>query len=379
MSSHAIALRKTYKYRLYGSKHTKHLHQSINAAGYIWNHALALQRRYFKLRGQFIPLGKLKSHIAKLRRESPRFSWWKSLGSQAVQQVLERLDAAYQRFFEKQGGRPGFKKVKSYRSFTLKQTGYKVLVDPKTPVEKKRGIGLIRIGQHEYKFVKHRPIQGKIKTVTVKRDACNRLWLCFSVEAEMERPKQVTSGQTAGFDFGLKTFLVDSEGHDWMHPQFFKRNLAAIKKLNRQLSRKKPPSHNRQRAKHALARAHLRIADKRRDFHFQLAHDLCDRYDKLIFEDLNIQGMKKWWGRKVSDLGFAQFLQIVDWVAFKRGQQVVKIGRFERTTGVCSACGHGQPMGLRDRIFCCRECGFTLDRDWNAALNIKALGHSCDG
>lgn len=290
-----------------------------------------------------------------------------------VQQVLERLDMAYQRFFEGKGDRPAFKKVKSYRSFTLKQAGYKILPDTA------KGAGCIRIGNRHYKFVKHRDFPDKIKTVTVKRDACHRLWLCFSVEEEMELPQQTTSSQIAGFDFGLKTFLVDSDGHDWMHPQFFKQNLTTLRKLNRQLSRKQTGSNNRQRAKYNLARAHIRMADKRLDFHFQLAHGLCDRHDKLIFEDLNTQGMKKLWGRKVSDLGFAQFMQVIEWVAFKRGKQVVKIDRFERTTGLCSQCGHQQSMTLRERTFQCEHCGFTLDRDWNAALNIKALGHQCDG
>jgi putative transposase len=128
-------------------------------------------------------------------------------------------------------------------------------------------------------------------------------------------------------------------------------------------------------AQRHMARRHIRIADKRRDFHFKLAHRLCDNYDVLIFEDLNIAAMKKLWGRKVSDLGFAQFMQILEWIAFKRAKKIIQIDRFERTTGKCSACAEQQKLGLEARIFCCKHCGLVLGRDHNAALNILEAGH----
>jgi putative transposase len=97
----------------------------------------------------------------------------------------------------------------------------------------------------------------------------------------------------------------------------------------------------------------------------------------LVFENLNIAGMKRLWGRKVSDLGLSQFLEIVAWVAFKRGKRFIQIGRWDRTTCKCSACGHVQTMALADRIFCCQNpaCGLVIDRDRNAAINIRELGH----
>jgi putative transposase len=85
--------------------------------------------------------------------------------------------------------------------------------------------------------------------------------------------------------------------------------------------------------------------------------------------------MKKLWGRKVSDVDFSQFIEIVKWVALKRGKQVVFIDRWSRTTGICSSCGHKQKLDLKDRLFCCENCGLVLDRDHNAALNIRELGH----
>jgi putative transposase len=95
----------------------------------------------------------------------------------------------------------------------------------------------------------------------------------------------------------------------------------------------------------------------------------------MVFEDLNLDAMKRLWGRKVSDLGFAQFVKVLDWVAFKRGKRVEKISRWERTTGKCSNCGHTQKLDLSDRVFQCQHCGHTLGRDHNAAINILEAGH----
>jgi putative transposase len=103
---------------------------------------------------------------------------------------------------------------------------------------------------------------------------------------------------------------------------------------------------------------------------------LCDQFDVLCFEDLNLDGMKRLWGRKVSDLAFYQFIGTLKYVATKRGKTVVQIGRFERTTGKCSHCGQLQALALRERTFHCDSCGFTIDRDHNAAMNIQYSGAS---
>ena len=145
--------------------------------------------------------------------------------------------------------------------------------------------------------------------------------------------------------------------------------------MNRELSRKVDGSKHRKRARRALAKHSADVANKRREYHFKLAHRLGDEYDVLYFEDLNLSGMKAMWGRKVSDLGFAKFVKILEWVAFKRGKSVVKIDRFTPTTKTCSGCGQRHHLTLRDRVLSC-SCGLVIDRDHNAAINIKTAGTS---
>jgi putative transposase len=379
--AHSIEVRRTYKYRLYrNDKLDPHLHDTINISGIIWNHLTALQKRYYRLTGKHISEGRMKQHIAHLRMETQRFAYWRLVGSQAVQDICERHEAAYERFFKQQGGLPRFKKVKQYTSFTLKQTGWKLLMYNQNtfkPNGKPRSArGAVEIQGVAYKFVQHRPLAGEVKTVTVKRDAAGRLWVCFSVVETLVIEDERSTGESGAFDFGLKVFLMTAEGQAIANPLFYQQDLPRIRQIQAQVSKKVTGSANQQAGKRHLARRHLRIADQRRDFHFQLAHELCSRYDTLIFEDLSLAGMKALWGRKVSDLGFAQFLKTLKWVACKRGKRVVLIDRFERTTQKCSNpnCGHKQSLALADRTFICETCGLVLDRDHNAALNILEAG-----
>jgi putative transposase len=381
MFTQTIRIRRTFKYRFYHcSKKEKKLQRLINIAALIWNHSLALHRRYYRRFGKHLSIKQLKKHISYLRMKSQKYAHWKLLGSQAVQDVLERLERAYERFFAKKGGLPRFKKVKSYKSFTLKATaGWDLLPDLKHACDerKERGIGQIKIGKTIYKFIKHRELKGLIQTITIKRDSCGYLWLCLSVIEEMQVPVlEISTSKIGGFDFGLRTFLTEHTGQKYKAPQYLKLSLDRLRHLHRAISRKVQGSNNRKKSQWFLARTHLRIADKRRDFHFKLAHELCKCYDVLVFEDLNLDGMKRLWGRKVSDLGFHQFLEIIQWIAFKQGKVVIKLERFSPTSQLCSGCGNRQKLSLKQRVFDCTTCDLVLDRDLNAAINIQKTGAS---
>jgi putative transposase len=308
-------------------------------------------------------------HITKLKKQK-RFTYWNLLGSQAVQDIAQRIDRSYKLFFEnrKRGIRsapPSFKKVRRYKSFTLKQAGYWLL-------DRNR----IVIMGHEYRYFKPREVEGKIKTLTVKRDSLGDIYLYLTCETE-EGPVEPRSGESVGFDFGLKMFLKASDGEDAEAPLFFKQGMKEIRKLNKSLSRKKKGSHNRKRARFELARAHRRIADRRRDYHFKLAKELTEKYSLICVEDLNLKAMQKLWGRKISDLGHSQFVNILKYQCAKTGATVVEIPRFYPSSKTCSNCGHvldDLPLGVREWI--CPACGAKHDRDLNAALNILRVGAS---
>jgi len=381
--SDSITVRRTYQYQLYRcDKKDRKLRHKLFVASSVWNHFIALQRRCYRLTGKYIPLNRMNSHVLKLRN-TQRFALWQDLYSQACQDVCKRVDDGYQRFFNGLAKRPPrFRKAKKYRSFTFPQFGYgyKLLKynhnQPKAKGKFTRVRSYIQIDGVKYRFVQHRPMGGDIKTLTIKRDSVGRLWLFFSVVESMTI-EQASTGQSGGFDFGLQAFLTDDAGRARSSPQFFAQGIRKTRQLYRQFSRKQEGSKRYKRARRALAKHSADVANRRHDHHFKLAHQLCDQYDVLCFEDLNLEGMKRLWGRKVSDLGFASFLEILEWVAFKRGKQVVKIDRWYPSTQKCHHCGYlNADITLRDREWVCPNCGTHHKRDHNAAINIKTAGAS---
>lgn len=358
---------KTLKFRLYRSKQAKSINQQIDISGIIYNHCISLHKRYYAQYGRHLSKYLLQKHIARLKKRS-EYAFWKLVDAQAIQNIVERIQAGYELFFENlkrdiKTNPPKFKKVKRYKSFTLKQTSWKLLEGNK-----------IKLRGKVYKFVKHREIEGKIKTVTVKRDNLGNLWLCLAVKQEIE-PSESTTGKSAGFDFSLKTFLVSSDGEVIQSPEFLKRHSNQLAKAQRILSRKAKGSKAWNRARLNVARIHKRITDKRRDWFFKLAHQLTDEYDYLFFETLNLKGMQRIWGRKVSDLAFSDFLLILRWVAKLKGKVVHFIDRWFPSTKTCSCCGYiNRNLTLNDRWWRCPDCQVVHDRDSNAAVNIWTEG-----
>ena len=356
---------KTLKFKLYQHKRNRYLKRQINAAGVIYNHAIALHKRYYRMFKKHLNCAKLQVHIAKIRK---RNQFWQSVGSQAVQDICQRIEKAYQLFFKhhKKGVRPpNFKKVRKYKSFTLKQAGYKFL-----------GGNRIKIGSRVYQYWNSREIEGTVKTVTIKRTSLGELFMVVVVDSS-EFVIEVETSRIAGFDFGLKTFLTCSDGSKIESPQFLKQSINEITKASRKLSSKKKGSANREQARKHLVRKHEDVTNRRSDWFGKLAHKLIDKFDVLCFETLNLKGMQRLWGRKISDLAFREFLQILEWVAKKKGKQVVCIDRWYPSSKTCSCCGHVlESLELSVRVWRCPSCNSVNDRDENAALNICAVGAS---
>lgn len=200
---------KTFCFKLYHSDHNNALMSQINIAGLIFNHCIALHKRYYRLFGKHIQVYQLMKHLTKLKR-TKRFAYMRKLGSQAVQNIAERIDRAYTLFFA-----------------NLKRK--------------------VRTSPPKFK-------EGKVKTLTVKRDAVGDIYIYLVCDSQLEQVK-LRTGKSVGFDFGLKTFLTASDGHDIVSPYFFMQNIKSIRSKCRKLSRRKKGSHNRERYRKELARA----------------------------------------------------------------------------------------------------------------------------
>jgi putative transposase len=370
---------KTYKYKLYKTKRLKNIHRLINISAEIYNHCIALHKRYYRLYGKTLNMYKLQSHTTKLKKRIS-YSHWNNLGSQAVQEITERIDKGYKKFFRHENKRPPtFKKKCKYKSFVLKGTvGYKI------------DGNVLTINKKHYKLWLSKEIDGRLKTLTVKRDTLGDIYVLISLEKYNFKDLTpalrmlyineiifliqggIMSGKSAGMDFGLKTFLTMFDGYclgDRKSPLYFLKSLSKIRKSSKAVSKKKKGSHNRKQAVLSLARLHKKISNQRSDFFFKLANDLSG-YDNIFIEDLNLKAMQMLWGRKISDVSFAKFVRILE-----TKTNVVKIDRFYSSSKKCSDCGYVyHDLSLKERYWYCPKCGVWHNRDENAAKNIYAEG-----
>lgn len=351
----------TYKYKLYTSKRTKHLDAMLREASWVWNNALALQKRYYKMYGGYIDVVRLKAKWVRWYGKSTR------LHSQTVQEILERLDKSYQRFFHHiQIRPPKFKKADDFKSFVFKQGGYTLNGNVLT----------INKINKRYKFSLSRPYEGvgKIKNVAIKRTPLGEYFVYLFIEAKTETIGKTHNGASVGIDFGLKTYMTLSTGKRIQSPLYLKQALGAKRTADRHLSKKQEGSNHRRAARRAKNRVEELITNRRDNWQWELAHDLCRRFDVICIEDLSLKGMTSLWGRKMADLAHGKFVRKLEYLAGKYGVTVQKIDRWFPSSKLCD-CGHVyKELTLRDREWTCPVCGLHHDRDLHAANNILRQG-----
>ncbi|MEZ4728193.1 MAG: RNA-guided endonuclease TnpB family protein [Caldilineaceae bacterium] len=281
--------------------------------------------------------------------------------------MIEPIPCSLATSSESRTSPPGFKKVKKYSSFTLKQAGWKLLSG----------------GPQARSAFKARSINSAKAEIYQKASRLSpssvTVWaisICTVVEEDVQPNHQAMTGNSAGFDFGLKVFLTTSDGDEIESPLYYRQSLAELKAAH-VMSSKVKFSNNWKKAKANVTRLSQTVVNKRRDWFFKLAHELTDKYDHLFFEDLAMKGMQALWGCKISDMARSEFMGTLKHVASLKGKAVGLIDRFYPSSKTCFACGHiHKDLTLSDREWTCPGCGCIHDRDRNAALNIHKVGAS---
>jgi len=287
--------------------------------------------------------------------------------SQVLQNISKRITDGYTFFYARRraglkAGLPRFKKYGKYKSITYPQSGFKI-VNNHLRLSK---IGDVRINQH-------RDIQGKIKTLTVKRTQSGKWYAYFACvvdEQSMEKPFK-----DVGIDVGLNSFAILSDETVIDNPRFYRKLEKRLARLQRELSRKKKGSNNRNKARLKVARLHERIKNQRRDFLHKASRKIADMYKTVYVEDLKIQNMVKnhCLAKSISDAGWGEFTRMIAYKELQSGGQLIRVNP-HGTTQTCSQCGEHIKKTLSDRIHDCHSCGLVMDRDLNAALNILERG-----
>jgi putative transposase len=323
-----------------------------------------------------------KKTLPQLKKSHP---WYKEIYSQVLQDVVKRVKVTMSRFLKgdsngKRSGRPRFKSRERYRTFTYPQMkegclqGFGVSAQPNGNL-----INLPRFGK--VKVIRHRPIPDgfKVKTASVTKKA-DGYYVTFSLEDKTvpEIKPDFNPDKITGIDVGLKEFLTTSEGETVAITQHYRKAQKRLRVIHKRVSRRKKGSNRRHKSVRQLGKQHKQVADKRKNFHFKTANHLLLNYDVIAHEDLNVKGLSRTrLAKSVLDAGWSSFLSILTNKAVNAGLLVVPVSA-HNTSQDCSNCGEKVPKKLHIRWHDCPDCGCSLDRDHNAAINIKnrAVGQS---
>ena len=362
------------KHKLFYDRSLNRLHDDMNICGVVRNHFIALSMRYYRRYGKGLSYAKMSKHLTKLKKLA-KYQHWHIPYSWALQNILKRLAQSFREMRTLKRGHPQFKSCKKHKGMTFRgeQVSIEKLLDAQNH-ERNHPTYKIRLNGRWYRFALHREIKGQIKEVHVTRDALGDVYITLTEDYSEVIPDPKT-GKAEGFDMGIKDFLTGSDGKRYTSPMFYKHNAKKLAQAQKRCSRKVKGSNNQERERKTIARIHKKTENQRTDHHWKLAIELCRQSDILFFEDLNLDGMKRLWGKQVSDIAFGEFLQKLKHQSKKRIRSVLKIGRWSPTTKCCCVCGHkNETLTLADREWTCPMCQTHLDRDPNAAINILKEG-----
>lgn len=355
--SHRIQLDPTFKQRRYFA-------MACGTARMVWNLALAEWNRQYEA-GEKPNWAKLKREFNATKYE--RFPWMKQIHRDAHSQPFANLDNAFKWFFKKIAKHPQFKKKGSSKdSFFVAND--KLRIDGQCVVLPK--IGRVRLAE-SLRFV------GKIMSATVSRTA-DRWFISIQVDVSEHR-KQRSGNIIVGVDLGVKTAATLSTGEKVTSPKPLKFSLKKLARIQRKFSRQKKGSKNRGKTKLKISRLHAKIANIRKDFLHKLTTRLSRENQTIVIEDLNVQGMMA--NRKlscaISDIGFYEFRRQLEYKSEIYETKIVIADRWYPSSKTCSKCGWiDKKLKLFNRTFHCDSCGNKLDRDVNAAMNLRTLGLS---
>ena len=370
---------KTYKYRLYPTNiQIKRLEETFNACRFLYNCALEERKSYYNFFGKGTSYYFQTAQLLEIKELFPEY---KDIYAQVLQATLKRVDSAFQGFFRrlKTGEKaefPRFKNKDRFHSILYPQSGFSIGKSKGLKNQKKCKLKLSKIG--DIPMLLHRNIKGNIKTCQIIRSTTGKWYVCLTCDAVPNEPIAKTN-KDIGIDLGVKNLLAFSNGEKIDNPKHFKKSQDKLACAQRKLS-KLDWKTSEQRAKRkasklAVARQYEKVKNQRTDHYHKLSKSLCERFDRIYLEKLNIKDMKSWriLNREIQNCAWNQLVQMLLYKAESADKEVVLVDP-RNTTKECSSCGNIVVKGLSERMHRCDACGLEMDRDHNAAINIYNRG-----
>ncbi|MEU2595977.1 RNA-guided endonuclease TnpB family protein [Streptomyces hirsutus] len=365
-----------YGFRLYPDHAQRSaLSRAFGCARVVFNDALRAREDARAAGGPIPKAGELSTRLITQAKQTEARSWLREASAVVLQQSLRDAETAYKNFFtslkgERKGPRLGAPRFKSRKDA---RQSIRFTANARWSVTDSGRLSLPKIGTVKVKW--SRTLPAPPTSVTVIKDAAGRYFASFVIDTypAADAARMPDSDQTVGIDLGLTHFAILDDGTKIDSPRFLRRAEKKLKKAQRELSRKRKGSKNREKARLKVARAHAQVADARREFHHQLSTKLIRENQAIGVEDLAVHGLARTQlAKSVHDAGWSQFVAMLVYKADRYERTLIKIGRFVPTSQTCSHCDHVDgPKPLHIREWTCPACGALLDRDINSARNVK--------
>lgn len=366
---------KAYKYRLYPNRDQQELiEKTFGCCRFVYNYYLAKSIEDYENTGKSSSCYDNQKDLTQLKKEE-EYSWLKEVDSQALNASIYDLSIAYKNFFNglksnKFTGYPKFKKKSNrYQSYYVHKTNENHLSISNDTVV------IPKLGKVKLKY--HRPISGRVVSGTISRVSSGKYFIsltCTDSKVDYLDP----AGSSIGLDMGLKDLAITSDGELFENPRWFRKSQKKLSKLQKQHSRKKPGSKNREKSRLKVAKQFEKIVNQRKDYLHKLSMNLIKNHDLICIEDLNVKGMmkNKNLSKPTADASWGEFIRQLEYKADWYGRRIIRVDRFFPSSQLCSCCGYRNTdmKDLSIRSWTCPQCNTNHDRDVNAANNLLKEG-----
>lgn len=371
---------RAIKVRLYPNKQqTQAINELLGSYRVVYNQTLALKQEAYKLDKTNLGLCELSKYFFGTLRKDENYAWLKKQNTKVMIQAIRQMLTAYDRFFKQHNGYPKFKSKKDKQSALFPFEAIS-----RTNTFETKHITLVKLLKNikfrcsDLYFKRLQIYKDKIRSATLTKTKSGNYFLSILMDIpQHEFVKFKKTDKQIGIDLGVKDFAITSDGEVFENKHLFKKQERKLKRLQRQLSKKKKGSNNRNKQRIRIARVFERITNQKECYIHSIVNELLTYYDTIYIEDLNVSGMLKNHNlaKSIQEVGFSRFKSVLQSKALANDKQVILIDRFYPSSKTCSCCGYKKKdLKLSDRFWICPDCNTNHDRDINAARNILIEG-----